>query len=231
MLLDPSTNAPSAEANASLQQALSAFDTPTVVGTASNVLKANAEAAAAEEELPSLEETEEETASEKPLQTTEEQDKQEETEEEVEDSSPFAAEFEQEFGMKPSEAIGLVQELQGFRQELNLMREWQVSPVEYDSRIAQVKEFFGTLPETERERFNSAEGAKAIWNHLQKQGKAQETTSDRGRGTRTTRTTRPVKPATVELLKRSDILQMDEATYQRELPRITKAFRENRVVD
>ncbi len=220
-LLNPD-NTPAPQADAALAQTLAAFDTPPMQGVASNVLKANSAAAAAEEapELPEVEEPELPEAQEP-----------EQEEEEEEDGSAFAVEFEQEFGMKPAEAVQLVQELQGFRQELSLMREWQVSPTEYDSRLSQVKEFYGTLPEGEREKFNSPEGAKAIWNHLVKQGQATNerspnSTRRAARGVRKT-TSAPVQ----ELIKRSDILSMDEATYQRSLPAITKAFREGRVVD
>ncbi len=218
-LLNPD-NTPAPQADAALAQTLAAFDTPPMQGVASNVLKANSAAAAAEEapELPEVEEPELPEA-------------QEPEQEEEEDGSAFAVEFEQEFGMKPAEAVQLVQELQGFRQELSLMREWQVSPTEYDSRLSQVKEFYGTLPEGEREKFNSPEGAKAIWNHLVKQGQATNerspnSTRRAARGVRKTTST-PVQ----EIIKRSDILSMDEATYQRSLPAITKAFREGRVVD
>ncbi len=218
-LLNPD-NTPAPQADAALAQTLAAFDTPPMQGVASNVLKANSAAAAAEE-VPELPETEE----------PEQADVEEPEQEEEEDGSAFAVEFEQEFGMKPAEAVQLVQELQGFRQELSLMREWQVSPTEYDSRLSQVKEFYGTLPEGEREKFNSPEGAKAIWNHLVKQGQATNerspnSTRRAARGVRKT-TTAPVQ----EIIKRSDILSMDEATYQRSLPAITKAFREGRVVD
>lgn len=217
-LLNPD-NTPAPQADAALAQTLAAFDTPPIQGVASNVLKANAIAAeqAEEPELPEAEEVEE------PEQT--------DVEEPEQDGSAFAVEFEQEFGMKPAEAVQLVQELQGFRQELSLMREWQVSPTEYDSRLSQVKEFYGTLPEGERDKFNSPEGAKAIWNHLVKQGQA---TNERSPNS-TRRATRGVRKTTSapvqEIIKRSDILSMDEATYQRSLPAITKAFREGRVVD
>jgi hypothetical protein len=224
-LLNPD-NTPAPQADAALAQTLAAFDTAPIQGTASNVLKANA-AATASEEVPALDEdsdldlTEEELSLDEPSEDPTKED----------EGSAFAVEFEQEFGMKPTEAVQLVQELQGFRQELSLMREWQVSPVEYDSRLAQVKEFFGTLPEGERDKFNTAEGAKAIWNHLVKQGQA----SGKQTPNSTRRAARGVRQATQapaqEIIKRGDILKMDEATYQRSLPLITKAFREGRVVD
>lgn len=217
-LLNADLSPAAPEADAALQQALAAFDTPAVGGVASNVLKANAQAAEAEAQV-ELPETEEEVVEEAEEETTEE-----------DENSAFAAEFEQEFGIKPTEAVALVQELQGFRQELSLMREWQVSPVEYDARLSQVKEFYGTLPEGERDKFNSPEGAKAIWNHLVKQGQAKETNAP-NRTRRATRTVAKQTPAKQELLKKSDILAMDEATYMRELPNITRAYREGRVVE
>jgi predicted metal-dependent peptidase len=217
-LLSPD-NTPSPQADAALTAALSAFDTPETVVEASNVLKANAAAQAAAD-LP--EETE---------VNLEDVGEPEDAEEEAaEDDSPFAVEFEQEFGMKPSEAVALVQELQGFRQELSLMREWQVQPTEYDARMVQIKDFYGTLPEGERDKFNSVEGAKAIWNHLLKQGQATTPKQSTRRATRSVRQATAQAPKQ-ELIKRSDILKMDEQTYMQQLPAITKAFREGRVVD
>lgn len=215
MTLLAADNTPAPQADAALEKALAAFDAPAVVGSATNLLKVAPEAEAPEaEEVEELEETTE----------------AEETEETEEDNSPFAVEFEQEFGMKPSEAVALVNDLQGFRQELTLMREWQVTPTEYDSRLSQVREFYGQLPEGERDKFNTPEGAKAIWNHLVKQGQAKTERSPNS----TRRAARGVQkqaPAKQELMKRSDILAMDEATYQRNFAAITKAFREGRVVD
>lgn len=218
-LLSPD-NTPSPQASDDLTKALAAFDTPVVEVQATNVLKANAQAQAAAEVPEAPEEEVVENESEEP----------EETEESEGDESPFAVEFEQEFGMKPTEAIALVQELQGFRQELSLMREWQVQPTEYDSRMAQVKEFYSSLPEGEREKFNSPEGAKAIWNHLEKNGQTQVPKASRRSSTRSVRAPQPSTPKQ-ELIKRSDILKMDEQTYMQQLPAITKAFREGRVVD
>jgi len=211
-------NSPAPQAGEDLAKALSAFDVPAIPGEATNVLKANAQAAATAD-LP-----------EEPASEVEEQEPETEEEEQEPEDSPFAAEFEQEFGMKPAEAIALVQELQGFRQELSLMREWQVEPTEYDSRMTQVKQFYSTLPEGEREKFNSVEGAKAIWNHLQKTGVASVPKVQR-RATRSVRQQPSAQAPKQELLRRADILKMDEQTYLQQLPAITKAFREGRVVD
>lgn len=220
-LLSPD-NTPSPQASDDLTKALAAFDTPAFEVQATNVLKANAQAAAAAE----LPEAPEEALEEEVVES-----ESEETDEGEGDESPFAVEFEQEFGMKPTEAIALVQELQGFRQELSLMREWQVQPTEYDSRMAQVKEFYGKLPEGEREKFNSPEGAKAIWNHLSKTGEATVPKASRRNATRSVRQQPSTQAPKQELIKRSDILKMDEQTYMQQLPAITKAFREGRVVD
>jgi hypothetical protein len=220
-LLNPDLTPAAPEANAALTQALEAFSVPSLAGKASNVLKANAEAAAALEvpEPPTEEVPEPPTEEEPELEV--------EPEEEEQEQSLFAEEFQQEFGMSPEEARELVVGLQGFRQELTLMREWQVNPAEYDSRITQVKTFYESLPEGERDKFNSPEGAKAIWNHLVKQA-----TKAPNRSRRASRGVQTQAPAPKqELIKRSDILAMDEATYQRSLPAITKAFREGRVVD
>lgn len=223
MLLNPSSLEPDSGATSDLAAKLAAFDQPVANLQATNLLKANT--APNDISVGELEQEAEEDslALEEP---TEEAPTEEETNP---DESAFAVEFEQEFGMKPGEAIELVQELQGFRQELQLMREWQVSPVEYDNRIAQVKEFYNGLPEGDREKFNSAEGAKVIWNHISKQN-TQETGKRQPR-TRNSVRTQAKQPNVPQLLTKSDILAMDDATYQRELPNITRAYREGRVVD
>lgn len=207
-------NQPAPEADNNLAQALAAFDTPVPEVSATNLTKQAlaTDAAAEAEELPTAQEeatTEDEAADD-------------------EEASPFAVEFEEAFGMKPTEAVELVQELQGFRQELSLMREWGVNPGEFDTRMQQVKEFYGTLPETEREQFNSVEGAKVIWQHLQKNAPQIQQT----RTARTRNTTRPAPAAAkVDFIRKADILKMDEATYQANLPAITKAYREGRVLE
>lgn len=164
-------------------------------------------------------------------QSTTEEDAGEETEEQP--STEFVAEFEKTFGIKPEEAVELVNSLQAFRDEQRLMRQWSVSPTEYDNRMAQVKTFYDTLPEEGREKFNTVEGADAIWNHLQNIGKAttsnKSTKSTANGKSRGTRTPAPTKPAYD--FKKSDILTMPAEEYRKKLPLITRAFQTGRVLE
>lgn len=144
-----------------------------------------------------------------------------------EENSPFAAQFESTFGIKPNEAIELVNNLQAFRDEQTLMRHWQVDPTAYDERMQKVKEFYNTLPEDGREQFNTVEGATVIWEHLQKTGvvKAPQETNSSSRRSRVSR--QPQKPAYD--YTRADILSMSDAEYKKQLPKITEAYRNGRV--
>lgn len=153
----------------------------------------------------------------------------EETEETQEPSADFSKAFEGYFGMKPEDAMETVNQLVAFRDEMTLMRTWGVDPVQYDQRMGAVREFYNTLPEEGREQFNSIEGAQTIWEHLQKNGQAPTTT----KRTSATKPASRIKQASTpkpQLLKKSEILKMDAATYRAKLPEITKAWAENRVI-
>lgn len=146
-----------------------------------------------------------------------------------EDNSPFTQQFEQTFGVKPKEAMELVNSLQAFRDEQLLMRTWGVDPIGYDDRMSQVREFYNSLPENGREQFNTVEGAAAIWNHLQEIGKAKET-KPKQPTTHNTRVKRAIAKPKYDF-KRSDITRMPKEEYQRQLPAIVKAFQTGRVLD
>lgn len=175
----------------------------------------------------SVEEAEPETevATTEPPATEADTEETEETQEEV--NSPFASQFESTFGIKPNEAIDLVNNLQAFRDEQTLMRHWQVDPTAYDERMQKVKEFYNTLPEDGREQFNTVEGATVIWEHLQKTGavKPPQETNSSSRRSRVSR--QPQKPAYD--YTRADILSMSDAEYKKQLPKITEAYRNGRV--
>jgi hypothetical protein len=156
--------------------------------------------------------------------TQEEQEQQEPT------TNEFEVAFENYFGIKPDEALETVNQLVAFRDEMTLMRTWGVSPTEYDKRMEAIKGFYQTLPEEGREQFNSVEGALAIWDHLIKTGQAKPTTTNKTTPSSFSRT-KPSTTPKLDIIKKSEILRMDKATYQANLPRITKAFQEGRVVD
>jgi hypothetical protein len=166
------------------------------------------------------------TYSDTPEVETEEVETEVETETEVENSG-FELEFESKFGVKTNEAVEILNSLSAFRDEMTLMRQWSINPSEYDARMGQVKEFYSTLPADKQTEFNTLDGAKAIWEHLQKnntQVKRQSTVSKVGGTKKTQASNTPV-------INKSEILKMDKATYASRLPEITKAWREGRVVE
>jgi hypothetical protein len=187
-----------------------------------DLLRAAAEKAAASA-------SEEQPAEEQEGHGGQEETQQEQEEQQEQQNSAFAAEFEKYFGVGPEEAVDTVNQLIAFRDEMRLMRTWGVSPQEYDKRMEAVREFYAQLPEDGRDQFNSVEGAVAIWEYLKKTGQAPAEATRKP-----TQTVSRIKQATaprMELIKKSDILRMDDQTYKANLPKITKAFREGRVVD
>lgn len=148
----------------------------------------------------------------------------EETEEETTELSDFATQFEENFGVPLDEAKETIAQIQNFRDEMVLMGKWNVTPSEYASRIGQVKEFYQTLPEEQREKFNTVEGAEVIWNHLQKnQPKAAtKKTSSPGSSKSVKRTAKPTYTS-------AQIAKMPPAEYNAKKSDIMAAFREGRV--
>jgi hypothetical protein len=222
-LIDSNNQPAPASVEQSLQAAIDAFKGAPASGVATNLLRANASTVQAEE-APVI--VEPDLAEPQPT----EQEPTEETEDQPEPSAEFGEQFKAVFGMDTTEAVSLVNELANFRDEVQLMRQWGVAAHEYDSRIGAVKEFFGTLPEDSREQFNTPQGAIAIWNHLEKTGKVAPSTQRSGRAKSSVRSSTS-KPPAAELLKRSEILAMDDNTYRANYARISKAFQEGRVID
>lgn len=173
--------------------------------------------------------TEEEPATE-PEATEPEETEEETVVEEVEevDDSLFSAQFEQTFGVKPQEAVELVNSLQAFRDEQTLMRNWGVSPTEYDQRMEEVRVFYNSLPEDGREQFNTVEGAVAIWEHLQKTGQAKK--PQKKTTATNNRVKRPSQAPTYDFT-RDQILKMSREEYQQKLPAIVRAFQSGRVAE
>lgn len=227
-----------------LEQNLAAFDKPPVQGVVSRPLDPTKQRQEITEEAPNTDALEEisnenegdESAEDLQLElekSTTESEEEETTESESEDdeevSAEFNTQFKEAFGMDVNEAKELVSDLQNFRAENALMRDWGVSPTEYDSRITRVREFYNGLPEDGREKFNSPDGAKAIWNHISKNDSSTNAKAPkRARGTLGKSKSRAKQP---ELIKRSDILRMSDADYRVNYSRISRAYAENRVVD
>jgi len=159
---------------------------------------------------------------------SESQGSDEQTEETGTQVSPgFAKEFKENFGIEPNEAIEVLNSLQVFRDEMKLMRDWGVTPTEYDQRITQVRDFYQSLPQDKQPEFNTAEGAKAIWNHL---SKTQPQTAKKAAPKQTGRLMNTNQPK-VDQVRKSEVLRMSKEEYRRNLPRIQKAVLENRFIE
>lgn len=216
------------EARAALDKALSSFASkPVVSGTVTGAVNTapTAEVVDSDELSPILEAPEEAEAEE----ATEEVEGEPEEGDEEPELSAFEQEFSKRFGVKPEEAVNTINELIAFRDEMALMRGWGVAASEYDSRMNQVREFYKTLPEDKQPEFNSVEGAKAIWEHLEKQNPTRKRTSTTSKlgGSKKPASTQSKK----EFIKKSEILSWDRATYEQRLPEITRAYREGRVLE
>lgn len=149
------------------------------------------------------------------------------TEEQLEPTE-FASQFKQTFGVEPAEAIEMVNGLQSFREEMQLMRSWGVTPAEYDSRISQVRELYNTLPDEGKQEFNSIEGANAIWEFISKQ-KGAPTATKAARASASKTKTQP--KAGAQVYKRSYFNSLTPTEYSRQLPLMQKAFLDGRIIE
>lgn len=158
----------------------------------------------------------------------EEMEEAEETEESSDDATnnpEFVAQFKSVFGVEPEEAMQTVQELTAFRDEMNLMSEWNVTPSDYRARMSQVQEFYNGLPEESKADYNTPEGAKAIWNHLSKQQQPTTKATSKRKSTGSRFSKKVEKP----MFTKAQIARMPQDEYSKRLPEINQAFREGRV--
>jgi len=213
-----------------LEEQIKAFQAPAIKAQVENNQLVNfsqpgttKEKADAEAEEANLE-TEQEQPS-----NLEQNQEEENPQQEERPSDEFAAAFENYFGLKPEEALDVVNQLMAFRDEMYLMRYWGVSPSEYDQRMQTIKQFYTTLPEEGKAQFNSVEGAIAIWDYLVKTN--QTNTNRKTLTSPSFSRTKPTASPKPDIIKKSEILRMDKQTYQANLPRIVQAFREGRVVE
>lgn len=95
----------------------------------------------------------------------------------------FQAHFEKTFGLKPDEAVALVQELVAEREErkvqgqLNELRAiWGgIDDESLYQRLETVREVYNSLTPENQMKFNSPKGAATIWKRLEMQGKTPKT--------------------------------------------------------
>ena len=230
-MIEVPANETNPAAQAELERAMAAFNKPALQGFVTKPLALGKEDN--DEQVPTevdeVQQPETEESEQPSVEATEGQEElTEENESEV--SEGFSAEFEKTFGLKPDEAVNLFNQLQAFRDEQVLMREWKVDPTTYDERMAAVREFYSKLPEDGQQQFNNIEGAKAIWQHLVDSGKvAQKKSPTNVKSARVNKPTAAKKAPPV--LKKSEILSMPEDEYKRRLPEINKAYREKRVLN
>lgn len=169
----------------------------------------------------SAEATESQAVSDETLEETEET---EDSSDDATTNPEFVAQFKSVFGVEPEEAMQTVQELTAFRDEMNLMSEWNVTPSDYRARMSQVQEFYNGLPEESKADYNTPEGAKAIWNHISKQ---QPTTKSNTK--RKSTGSRFSKKVEKPMFTKDQITRMSQDEYSKRLPEINLAFREGRV--
>lgn len=212
----------SSESRAQLDAALSSFASKAPV---MGVVNGNIPGEVIDDEAEDLEQS---------GQAAEETEAEADDSEEVEETEEpelgaFDQEFTKRFGLKPEEAVETINSLIAFKDEMALMRTWGVSPAEYDSRISEVREFYKTLPEDKQPEFNSPEGAKAIWEHLEKTNpsrKKSSTVSKVGSGKKPATSSKPK-----EFIKKSDILKMPKAELQSRWQEIDAAWKQGRVLE
>ena len=91
----------------------------------------------------------------------------------------FEQHFEKTFGMKPEDAVMLVQELVQERvdrevrgQLTELKTAWGTDDNETQQRLEAVREVYNTLSPENQAKFNNVKGAQVIWNKISASGKA-----------------------------------------------------------
>lgn len=161
-----------------------------------------------------------------PVEETEVESNEEDAGVEDANDPGFVEAFKQHFGVEPQEAIDTFNQLTAFRDEMTLMGQWNLSPTQYQERMGKVREFYETLPEEGKPQFNNVDGAIAIWNHISGQQPAQKKTTL----SRPSRSASAKQPA-VDVVKKSDVLRMNNKEYVANAARIQKAVLEGRFVE
>lgn len=155
------------------------------------------------------------------------EDSEEPETEEDKDDEDFTAKFEQHFektfGMKPDEAVSLVQELVQERldrevrgQLAELQQAWGTDESETQQRLEAIREVYNTLSPDKQARFNNVKGAQAIWNRMVSTGKAPKVL--RGK------TATPTKSKTQPMYTQKQIDDMPLKEYEKQAQRIAYAY-------
>lgn len=141
----------------------------------------------------------------------------------------FEQHFEKTFGMKPDEAVALVQELVQERvdrevrgQLMELKEAWGTDDTETSSRLEAVREVYNTLSPENQAKFNNVKGAQIIWNRLASSGKAPKLTKGK------TATPTKSKPQPMFTQKQIDAMPIKE--YEANAQKIAYAYANGLVV-
>lgn len=212
------------QANPDLDAALRSFSSYQPIQATAESLNPYQQAPTEEAEIS---EDVQETSETEAAEETQETDVSESEEQTEELPSGFADEFKKVFGLEPAEALETFNSLLAFRDEVRLMAEWNVTPAEYQSRMSQVRDFYKTLPEDGQSQFNSVEGAVAIWNHLQTSNAPQKKTTTAVRPATKTTKAQPAK----DIIRKSEVLRMNDQQLRANAARINKAVLEGRFVE
>jgi len=159
----------------------------------------------------------------------EEEKPKEETEKKPPTSTEFDTQFEERFGVKPTDALYLVNELLQFKQivdqiggmetlvefrirqqENELQQSWGVDEAEFASRMKMVRDYFKELSPAKQAALDNPDGARLIWAYLERSlpgGPSKNPVSSR----------RPAAKTTVRGKKRiklSDLENMSDEEYE-----------------
>lgn len=130
-------------------------------------------------------------------------------------------------------ADAIVQQTAVEKQEQELRQFW--GDDSYEANMEAVAERFAKLPPELQEKYDNVEGAKLLWALVQQERGVKETRKAKPQR-ETVRFIQGGKQATgqgaaANTFKLSEILEMSHADYQKNLPLIEAAFREQRVIN
>lgn len=141
----------------------------------------------------------------------------------------FEQHFEKTFGMKPEDAVALVQELVQERvdrevrgQLMELKQAWGTDDNETQQRLEAVREVYNSLSPENQAKFNNVKGAQVIWTRIQASGKAPKVL--RGKSSTPSKS----KPQAMYTQKQIDAMSIKE--YEQNAQRIAYAYANGLVV-
>lgn len=141
----------------------------------------------------------------------------------------FEQHFEKTFGMKPEDAVMLVQELVQERvdrevrgQLTELKTVWGTDDNETQQRLEAVREVYNTLSPENQVKFNNVKGAQVIWNKIAASGKAPKVLKGKS--------ATPTKSQPKAMFTQKQIDAMPIAEYEQNAQRIAYAYANGLVI-